>query len=154
MEKAVGWLVGFNVGLGQDKGLLPTVWDPFQKMMILRHAITILIRHGVDDSPAFVPPQIKAPSDTRFRTPSEMYFRWKLGGHYPRYGFYLHQGSLAYMAVLLSASLEPKPSGMELSALPTGSPLPGESRLIIKLNFILTFITPFKTSVTSIIFCN
>ena len=58
MEKLSGWLVGFNVGLEQDKGLLPTVWDPSQKMMILRHAITILINHGVDDSPTFVSPEI------------------------------------------------------------------------------------------------
>ena len=47
-------LGGFNVGLEQRNGLLPTVWHSSLKM-VRRRAITILIRHGWNGSSALVP---------------------------------------------------------------------------------------------------
>ena len=50
----VGWLVGFNVGLQLRCGLLSTIWDSSQRI-IRRRAITVLIFHGGNRSPALVP---------------------------------------------------------------------------------------------------
>ena len=52
-----GWLVGFNVELELCSGLLPSVCDSSLRM-VLRHTITILIFHGGEGSPVFVPPHV------------------------------------------------------------------------------------------------
>ena len=53
----VGWLGELNVGLKLHNGILLTVWDSSIRM-IRSHAITILIRHGGDGSPALVLPEV------------------------------------------------------------------------------------------------
>ena len=59
---------------------------------------------------------------TRFGTPRGIIFVWEHGGHCTHDGFYMHPLPLAYMAVFRQASLEPGPSGSEMSALPTRQP--------------------------------
>ena len=50
----VGLLVEFNVALE----LLLTVWDSSLRM-IWKHAITIFIRHGRENTPALVSPEVE-----------------------------------------------------------------------------------------------
>ena len=49
-----GYLIGFNVGLEQRSGLLPTDWESSQRM-IQMHAMTSLIRHGGDPTELYIP---------------------------------------------------------------------------------------------------
>ena len=60
-------------------------------------------------------------------------FEWELGGHCTRDGFYMHQVTLAYMAVYRQVSLESGHSDTEQSALTTGPLLPAINRTIFKL---------------------
>ena len=85
------WFVGFNVALELPSGISPTVWDSSLKMA-RRHAITILILHGGDGYPVFVPPKVK--------------LEWELGGHCTCVGFNMHQVPLVYMAVFCQADLK------------------------------------------------
>ena len=56
--------------------------------------------------------------------PQRYNFEWELEKHCSRDGFYMYQVPLVYMAVFRLVSLEPGPSGPELSVLPTGRPQP------------------------------
>ena len=57
IQQSVGWLLRFNVGLELRSGLMPMVWDSTLRT-VRRHAITILIFHVGDGSPALVPPKV------------------------------------------------------------------------------------------------
>ena len=100
------WLVGFNFGRQLSSGLLPTVWDTHNFDPPQRGCYSAWGSHTL----CVCPSHHLSPA-----TPTDMIWIGTWRTLHPRWIFHA-QAPLAYMALFRRASLEPRPSGPELSA--------------------------------------